>query len=99
MPVTLLPLRNTLAHKAQNPPLFGGSTLFEPNNVLAPGKGASMICSAAPRVSLTPQLGREVRMLMANSPPGTSIGPEKGPVQRGPAWVTDSGEQVALRPI
>lgn len=37
-------------------------------------KGASVICSAAPRVSLTPQLGREVRMLMANSPPGTSIG-------------------------
>lgn len=75
MPVTLLPLRNTLAHKAQNPPLFGGSTLFKPKRMFwLLVKGASVICSAAPQVSLTPQLGREVRMLMANSPPGTSIG-------------------------
>lgn len=33
MPVTFLPLRNALAHKAPNPPLFGGSTLFKPKRV------------------------------------------------------------------
>ena len=51
-------------------------------SVLASSKGASPICSAAPRASLTLQLGREVRMLMANSPPGTSRSTWEGP---GPA--------------
>lgn len=97
----LLPRRSTLAHETQNPPLFRGSALFKPKITFCfLVRASSLIRSAALQTHLAHQLRREIKDAHCEF---SSWNQRRhlGRARSGeaPAWVMDSREQAALRPI